>query len=92
MGVEMRVLALMIALAVAAPALASETPPAAKDADKDKMICKWEPRTGSNLLKKVCLTKGQREQLAAEARLQLRDSLGNNGTAPIEKPIFSGGQ
>ena len=88
----MRVAVLAIGLALAAgPAVANE-PVATEDADKDKVVCKWEARTGSNVPRKICLTKGQREQLAAESRMLLRESMGNNGTAPVEKPIFPGGQ
>ncbi|HYG26857.1 MAG TPA: hypothetical protein VD906_08115 [Caulobacteraceae bacterium] len=91
----MRILILAAAIAATCgvaladePADASKSAPAA---DGNEMICKYERRTGSNLPRKVCLTRAQREQLAAEARLQLRQSLGNNGTAPVEKPIIPSG-
>lgn len=57
----MRVLALAIGLALAAgPALANETA-ADKDADKEKIVCRQQPKANSRFMTRVCLTKAEWE-------------------------------
>lgn len=92
----MRVSILAIGLALAAaPALANEGTVTEPAADADKVVCKYQQRTGTKFPKKICLTKAQWAQMAEETRSLLQGvtgTVGNNGRAPVERPIFPNGQ
>ena len=55
---------------VAAPALAEETSRAPKD---DDMFCKFEKVMGSNIPKRVCKTRADREVEKREAAEMMRE-------------------
>jgi predicted secreted protein len=76
----MRIAALIIAIAVAAPALAAEVKPGA---DKEKLICKREVPVGSLIAsRKTCLTKAQWVQRELDGNEEARKMIYDNQGRP----------
>jgi predicted secreted protein len=74
----MRILAILLAVGVAAPALADQPKPAA---DKDKLICKREVPIGSLIAsRKMCLTKAQWTQREEDGNRETRRLMEENTT------------
>lgn len=67
-------------------AVAQDTAPATAttaEQEKDPMICRNERVTGSNIPKRVCMTKSQREQARIEAQTEM---------AARSRQVYSSGQ
>jgi hypothetical protein len=74
-------LAATLAIAVAAPALASDDKD--QDAPKEKKICRTERVTGSLVAqRRVCMTQAEWNKLAAETKKDLEDIQRNGGAIP----------
>lgn len=75
----MRIAAILLAAAIAAPAFAANT--AKTDADKDKLICKREIPIGSLIAsRKVCLTKAQWDRRIEDGNRETRKMMEDGTT------------
>ena len=76
----MRIIALLLAVAVATPALADK---ANVGADKDKLICKRETPIGSLIAsRKTCLTRAQWVQREKDGNEEARKMIQDNAGRP----------
>ena len=79
----MRFAALVLAAAVAFPAVAADTKPEQVGADKEKLICRREVPIGSLIAtRKVCLTKSQWTQREIDGNREARKMVEDNTGRP----------
>jgi predicted secreted protein len=79
----MRILAAILAIAVAGPALAADTAAQKPGEDKDKLVCKREVPIGSLIAsRKVCLTKSQWAQREKDGNEEARKMIYDNQGRP----------
>lgn len=78
----MRFAAIVLAAAIAFPAIAAETPTMVRvGGDKDKLICKREIPIGSLIAtRKVCLTRTQWEQRIEDGNRETRKMMEDGTT------------
>lgn len=75
-------LAASLAIAVSAPVLAADGDKD-QEAPKEKKICRTERVTGSLVAsRRVCMTKAEWDQLAAETKKDVEDIQRNGGSIP----------
>ncbi len=87
--------ALALTAAAAGPAIAEQSGTATSTAssgkgaaaDKDKVVCRKDTATGSRLrVNRVCMTKGQWDELAEKNRKSMDDFSRRAGQAPPPEP------
>jgi hypothetical protein len=86
----------VLAIAVAAPAIAADgDKDKAKDAPKEKKICRTERVTGSLVAqRRICMTKSEWDKLALETKKDVEDIQRNAGSiprTPSQSPANQGG-